>query len=109
LKYDDVGMDRWYDTGLLTVRSTDQFTWTNVTAQVGVYALPGNRNLQFNCPSRSTVRPGEILAVPFRECAKLLPADVDYAVLSSLHIQAREGGMQQAFEPGILIRTSSPH
>jgi hypothetical protein len=34
-----------------------------------------------------------------------VPSDVEYAVFSSVHVQAHEGGIESAFEPGFPIRS----
>jgi hypothetical protein len=94
-----------YVAGVLNLRNNDKFAWTYLIVEIWVHARPGNRNLRFTCRSPSTVGPKGVLAVPFRDCAELLPTDVEYAVFSSVHIQAHEGGIQSAFEPGFLIRS----
>jgi hypothetical protein len=94
-----------YVAGVLNLRNGDKFAWTNLNVEIWVYALPGNRNLRFTCRSPSTVWPRGVLPVPFRDCTELLPSDVEYAVFSSVHVQAHEGGINSAFEPGFPIRS----
>jgi hypothetical protein len=108
LNYSNIETDRWFETGVFKTRNTDKFAWTDVSAEVWVYTVPGHNTPKFHCPSASTVPAGQILAVPFRDCAKPLPADVEYAAFGSLHVETNEGFIGQAFEPGILILRRQP-
>jgi len=83
--------------------NTDKFAWTDLSVELWIYIVPTHNNPRIHCPSASTVPAGQILDVPFRDCSTPLGAEIESAVLGSLHVESREGFIGQAFEPGILI------
>jgi hypothetical protein len=104
LEYVWVGTDTRFESGSLSIRNKDRADWSDVRVELWVQVSPGNRSIKFTCASPSNIRRGDVLTVAYRACTTGLARDSDSASVSSVHIIAREGAIQVAFEPGLRVR-----
>ena len=104
LEYELAGTDTRFDSGSLSIRNRDRGEWSAVRVELWVHVSPGNRNIKFACASPANIQPGDLLTVPYRICASPLPLESDSASVSSVHVNASQGAIQIAFEPGLPLR-----
>ena|SRR5258706_13459546 len=90
-----------HDSGILRIKNTERFAWTDVSATIWVCCYGGDSNPHFECFSQATLPAGHVFTVSLRECANPLPSGVVSVYVVRVTVRAREGFLFHAFDQAI--------